>query len=79
MVIAPASTGRDKRRSTAVIKVAQANRGMECIRSPTERMFTIVVMKFRAETSEDVPARWRLKMARSTEAPLCPLDAERSG
>ena len=39
-------------------------------------MFRIVVMKFIAPSIDEIPARCRLKMARSTEPPewLCRLD-----
>ena len=38
MVIAPASTGRDKRRRTAVIKTAHTKSGVRCMYIPVARM-----------------------------------------
>lgn len=34
-------------------------------------MLIIVVMKLMAPRIDETPARWREKMARSTEAPAC--------
>jgi len=56
-VIAPARTGRDRRRSTAVITTAQTNRGIRSRRSPLERILITVVIKLRAPRIEETPAR----------------------
>jgi hypothetical protein len=69
MVIAPARTGRDRRRSTTVITTAHTNRGIRSSRSPLHRMLITVVIKLIAPRIEDAPARCREKMARSTEGP----------
>lgn len=69
IVIAPAKTGRDNSKSTAVIKTDHTNRGIESKVIEEDRMFIMVVMKLMAPRIEDAPARWRLKMARSTEIP----------
>lgn len=71
IVMAPASTGRDSSRSTAVINTAQTNSGIRCIVTPIGRMFTIVVIKLIAPKIELAPARCRLKIARSTDGPPC--------
>jgi hypothetical protein len=42
-------------------------------------MLIIVVIKFTAPKIEDAPARWRLKIERSTEAPAWAIPAERGG
>jgi len=69
IVIAPANTGKDKIKSIAVISTAQANKGRRCIVIPGARMLSIVVMKFIAPKIEDIPAKCKLKIAKSTEAP----------
>lgn len=56
-MIAPASTGRDRRRRMTVIFTAQVNKGIMVKSSFGDRMFIIVVMKFRAPRIEDAPAR----------------------
>lgn len=68
-MIAPARTGRDRSRRTAVIFTAQTNRGIRSKRRPFHRILIIVVIKLSAPRIEDTPARWREKIARSTEGP----------
>lgn len=79
IVIAPARTGRDRRRSTAVITTAQTNKGIRSSRSPFHRMLITVVIKLRAPKIEETPARWREKIARSTEGPAWARLPERGG
>jgi hypothetical protein len=67
--MAPASTGKDSRSSTAVISTDHTNRGIESNLLVEERMFMIVVMKLMAPKMEEAPARCNLKIARSTEIP----------
>jgi len=69
MVIAPAKTGKESRRSTAVIKTDQTNKGIESRVNEEERIFKIVVIKLMAPRMEEAPARCSLKIARSTEIP----------
>lgn len=69
IVIAPANTGKDKSKSTAVIKTDQGNIGICPTKSPKHRKFVIVLIKFTAPNKEDTPAKWREKIAKSTEAP----------
>jgi hypothetical protein len=69
MVIAPAKTGKASSNSTAVIRTDQTNRGIESSLIEEERIFMMVVMKLIAPRIEDAPAKWRLKIARSTEIP----------
>lgn len=70
-MIAPASTGSDSSSKIAVTKIAQLNKGSLCIVIPGLRIFKIVVMKFIAPNNEEIPAKCRLKIARSTDAPEC--------
>lgn len=68
-MIAPASTGRDRRRRTTVINTAHTNRGIRSSRNPLQRMLTTVVIKLIAPRIEDAPAKWREKIAKSTDGP----------
>jgi len=67
--MAPANTGSDKRSRMAVMNTAQTNSGILCIVIPGVLIFKIVVMKFIAPNIDDIPARCRLKMARSIDPP----------
>jgi len=69
MVIAPASTGSDKSKRTAVIKTDHTNKGIESKFIEEDRMFMMVVMKLIAPRIEEAPAKCNLKIARSTEMP----------
>jgi F0F1-type ATP synthase epsilon subunit len=69
IVIAPARTGSDKRSRIAVIKTAQGNNGIRSINIPNVRKLRIVVIKFTAPNNEEIPAKCRLKIVKSTEAP----------
>lgn len=69
IVIAPARTGRDKRSKIAVIKTDHTNNGMRSRDIPGDRILIIVVIKLIAPKIEEIPAKWREKIAISTEAP----------
>lgn len=69
IVMAPAKTGKDRSNKIAVIKTDQTNNGIRSIVIPIDRMFTIVVMKLIAPKIEEAPARWREKIAKSTDGP----------
>lgn len=79
IVIAPARTGRDRRRRTAVIITAHTNRGRRSRRRPSERMLNIVVIKFKAPRIELMPAKCREKIAKSTEGPAWAILAANGG
>jgi len=68
-VIAPARTGRARRRRTAVNRTDHTNRGVWSQVSPGERILIIVVIKLIAPKIEEAPAKCRLKIDKSTEAP----------
>lgn len=67
--MAPARTGRERRRRKAVTKTDQTNRGSRSKDMPGVRMLIIVVINFIEASIEEAPARWREKMARSTDPP----------
>jgi hypothetical protein len=71
IVIAAASTGRERSSKKAVIRILQANSGMMCKFSPKERMLKTVTIKLIAPRIEDIPARCRLKIPKSTAGPEC--------
>jgi hypothetical protein len=68
-VIAPANTGKDKRRRMAVKITDQTN----SLIFSAERFFAlrliIVVIKFKAPKIEEIPARCKEKIVKSTEGP----------
>jgi hypothetical protein len=70
MVIAPASTGRARRSSVAVIRTDHTNSGITSREIAGARIFIIVEMKFTAPKIEDAPAIWREKIVKSTADPL---------
>lgn len=78
-MIAPASTGSLKRRRTAVITTDHTNKGTRSNFSPFDRMLMTVVIKFKAPIIEDTPAKWREKIARSTEGPAWAMLLDRGG
>lgn len=73
MVIAPANTGSDNNNKTAVIKTAQANRGILSKTIPKARKFPKVLIKLTAPSKEEIPAKCKEKIAKSTDIPLCAI------
>lgn len=69
IVIAPARTGKERRRRMAVKNTDHTKRGVWSQDIPGDRILIIVVMKFTAPRIDEAPARWRLKIVKSTEAP----------
>lgn len=57
IVMAPAKTGRLKRRRIAVTITDHTNNGMRSRRNPLDRILMTVVIKLRAPIIEDTPAR----------------------
>jgi hypothetical protein len=79
IVIAPARTGNDRRRRTTVIVTAHTNRGIRSRYIPCHRILITVVIKFTAPKIDDAPAKWREKIAKSTDGPACARFLERGG
>ena len=77
--MAPASTGRDKRRRIAVMNTDHTKRGVRSHVIPIVRILIMVVMKFTAPKIDDAPARCRLKIERSTDAPAWAIPDESGG
>jgi hypothetical protein len=61
--MAPASTGSDNKSKMAVIKTAQANKGIRSRNIPKVRMLPRVLIKFTAPRIEDTPAKCNEKIA----------------
>jgi len=57
IVIAPANTGRDKRRRKAVTNTAQQKSGILCINIPGARILKIVTIKLIAPKIDAAPER----------------------
>ena len=72
-MIAPAKTGKESNSKIAVTKTDQANKGIRSKSIPKIRKFPKVLIKFTAPSREETPAKWREKIAKSTEAPLCAI------
>lgn len=79
IVIAPASTGNDRRSRMVVNRIDQTKRGVRSIVIPGPRIFIMVVIKLIEAIIEEAPARWREKIARSTHPPPCASGPERGG
>ena len=67
--MAPANTGNDSRSKIAVIKTAQANKGIRSNNIPKTRKFPNVLIKFTAPKIDLTPAKCREKIAKSTDLP----------
>jgi len=64
-----ARTGSESRRRTAVIRTAQTNKGVWYWETAGGFILMIVVIKLIAPRIDEIPARCREKIVRSTEAP----------
>jgi hypothetical protein len=79
IVIAPAKTGNERRRSTVVITTDHTNKGIRSNVIPLARILITVVMKFTDPKIDETPAKCKEKIAKSTEAPLWAIAADRGG
>jgi len=70
IVIPPASTGRESNSKTAVTTTAHPNKASLCNLVPGLRILSTVVMKFIEPKREEIPAKCKPKIAKSTLAPL---------
>lgn len=69
IVIAPANTGSERINRNAVISTDHTNNGSLCIVRPGARILNIVVIKFIAPRIDEIPAKCKLKIAKSTDPP----------
>lgn len=78
-MIAPARTGNDNSRSRAVIPTDHTNSGIRSSVIPAGRIFIMVEMKFTAPRIDEIPAKCREKIAKSTHLPLWEMFLDRGG
>jgi hypothetical protein len=71
--MAPAKTGKDKSKRNTVTKIDHTNNLNRSIVIPEDRILKIVVIKLIAPKIDDIPAKCKEKIAKSTDAPLCPI------
>lgn len=62
-----------------MIFTAHTNKGIRSSRYPLLRIFITVEIKFAAPKIDEAPARWSLKIARSTEGPACAMFLAKGG
>ncbi|KAF5289591.1 hypothetical protein FQA39_LY15038 [Lamprigera yunnana] len=79
IVIAPASTGKDNRSRTAVITTAQTNKGIRSRVIPLTRILITVEIKLIAPKIDEIPAKWSLKIVKSTDPPLWAILSDKGG
>jgi len=79
MVIAPANTGRERRRRIAVRITDHGNRGILSDFCFLSRMLIMVAIKLAAPKMDLAPAKWREKIAISTGGPLCLIILDSGG
>jgi hypothetical protein len=75
----PANTGNDSKSKNAVIKTDQTNKGNLCIVIPRARILKIVEIKLIAPDIDAIPAKCKLKIARSTAGPECEIVPDNGG
>jgi len=68
--MAPAKTGRERSKRTVVITTDQTNKGIRSSVIPLARILITVVIKFTDPRIDEIPAKCKEKIAKSTEAPL---------
>jgi hypothetical protein len=69
IICLPANTGNDNNNNIAVINTAHTNNGNLCQLIPGALIFIIVVIKFIAPNIDDIPAKCKLNIAKSTDPP----------
>lgn len=76
--MAPARTGKDRRRRIEVSRTLHTNKGIRSNVTPSPRMLIMVERKLADPKMLLTPAMWREKMTKSTAPPPCPT-TERGG
>jgi hypothetical protein len=67
IVIAPANTGSDNSNRIVVIKIDHKNNGIRSNVREKDRIFIIVVIKLIAPKIDEMPARCKEKIVKSTD------------
>jgi hypothetical protein len=65
--MAAAKTGKDNNNKKAVINTDHTNKGIKCIFMPGSLILKTVTIKFIAPKIEDIPAKCKLNIAKSTD------------
>jgi hypothetical protein len=78
-VIAPANTGSDNSKRIVVIRIDHRNSGIRSKVREKDRMFMIVVMKLMAPRMDEIPARCKEKIVKSTDVFLWYVKFDRGG
>jgi len=79
MVIAPAKIGKDKINKIAVIKIDHGNRGIWLIFILLGIIFRMVQIKLIAPKIEEIPAKCKEKIVKSTEMLLWAILLDKGG
>jgi hypothetical protein len=79
IVIAPAKTGNDNNSRIAVIKTDQINKGIRSNLIKGERIFIIVEIKLMAPKIDEIPAKCKEKIVKSTDLPLWNIYLDKGG
>ena len=77
--MAPANTDNDNNNNRAVTKIDQTNNGTLSIVMPGTLIFLIVVIKFMASNTEEIPAKCTIYITKSTEPPECAVIPDKGG
>jgi hypothetical protein len=79
IVIPPAKTGKDKINKIVVNNKLQTYKGNRSNVMLEDRIFEIVLIKLIDPKIEEAPAKCNLKIAKSTQFPLCPKLLDKGG
>jgi hypothetical protein len=79
IVIAPANTGSDNSNRIVVIKIDHKNNGIRSNVREKDRIFIVVVIKLIAPKIDEMPARCKEKIVKSTDVFLWYMKFERGG
>jgi hypothetical protein len=78
-VIAPAKTGNERSNKIAVITTDHTNKGIRSNEMPIARILITVVIKLTAPKIDEIPAKCKEKIAKSTDPPLCERVLDKGG
>jgi len=77
--MAAPKTGKDNNNNHAVINTAHTNKGNLNIVMPFTLIFNIVTMKLIAPKIDEIPAKCKLKIPKSTALPECEKIPDKGG
>ena len=79
IVIDPDNRGKDKSNNKAVITTDHTNKGIRSKVINVDRILITVVIKFTAPKIGETQAKWREKIAKSSDAPPWAIPEDRGG